>query len=47
MARDFATIYTVTLRRFYLLFFIDIPTRTVYLGGSARARPGQPVRRCL
>ena len=23
----------MTLRRFYLLFFIDIPTRTVYLGG--------------
>ncbi len=33
VACDFATIDTVTLRRFYLLFFIDIPTRTVYLGG--------------
>ena len=30
VACDFATIDTVTLRRFYLLFFIDIPTRTVY-----------------
>jgi putative transposase len=33
VACDFATIDTVTLRRFYLLFFIDIPTRTVYFGG--------------
>ncbi len=33
VACDFATIDTVTLRRFYLLFFIDIPTRTVYYGG--------------
>jgi len=33
IACDFATIDTVTLRRFYLLFFIDIPTRTVYFGG--------------
>ena len=33
VACDFATIDTVILRRFYLLFFIDIPTRTVYLGG--------------
>ena len=30
VACDFATIETVTLRRFYLLFFIDIPTRSVY-----------------
>ena len=30
VACDFATIETVTLRRFYLLFFIDIATRTVY-----------------
>ena len=33
VACDFATIETVTLRRFYLLFFIDIPTRTVYFAG--------------
>ncbi len=33
VACDFATIDSVTLRRFYLLFFIDIPTRTVYFGG--------------
>ena len=33
VACDFATIDSITLRRFYLLFFIDIPTPTVYLGG--------------
>ena len=33
VACDFATIDTVTLRRFYLLFFIGIPTRTVYFAG--------------
>ena len=33
VACDFATIDTVTLRRFYPLFFIDIPTRTVYFAG--------------
>ena len=33
VACDFATIDTVTLRRFYLLFFIDITTRTVYFAG--------------
>ena len=33
VACDFATIDTVTLRRFYPLFFIDIPTRSVYFAG--------------
>ena len=33
VACDFATIDTVTLRRFHLLFFIDIATRTVYFAG--------------
>ena len=33
VACDFATIETVTLRRFYLLFFSDIATRTVYFAG--------------
>ena len=33
VACDFATIDTVTLRRFYLLFFIDISTRRVYFAG--------------
>ena len=30
---DFATIGTVTLRRFYLLLCIDIATRSVYFAG--------------
>ena len=34
VACDFATIETVTLRRFYLLLCIDIPTRTVYFAGT-------------
>ena len=33
VACDFATIDTATLRRYYLLFFIDIRTRRVFLGG--------------
>ena len=33
VACDFTTIETVTLRRFYLLLCIDIPTRTVYFAG--------------
>ena len=33
VACDFTTIDTVTLRRFYLLFFIDIATRSVYFAG--------------
>ena len=33
VACDFATIETVTLRRFYLLLCIDIATRTVYFAG--------------
>jgi putative transposase len=33
VACDFATVDTLLLRRFYLLFFIDIPSRTVYFGG--------------
>ena len=32
-ACDFATVDTALGRRFYLLFFIDIPTRTVTLAG--------------
>ena len=33
VACDFTTIETVTLRRFYLLLCIDIPTRAVYFAG--------------
>ena len=33
VACDFAPVDTVMLRRSYLLFFIDLPTRTVYFGG--------------
>jgi transposase InsO family protein len=33
VACDFATIDTASLRRFYLLFFIDVTTREVFLGG--------------
>jgi hypothetical protein len=40
VACDFATIDTVTLRRYYLLFFVDIPTRTVYLGGITELPTG-------
>jgi hypothetical protein len=33
VACDFATIDTALLRRFYVLFFIDVPTRQVFFGG--------------
>jgi hypothetical protein len=33
VACDFATIDTASLRRFYLLFFIDVTTREVFLAG--------------
>lgn len=33
VACDFACVDTVMLRRYYLLFFIDIPTRRVFYGG--------------
>ena len=33
VACDFATVDTVLLRRFYLLFFIQIGSRSVYFGG--------------
>ena len=48
VACDFATVDTVLLRRFYLLFFIDIPSRTVYFGGITEHPTGvwttQPAR---
>ena len=33
VACDFATIDTASLRRYYLLFFIDVPTREVFFAG--------------
>ena len=33
VACDFATVDTALLRRFYLLFFIDVTTRQVTIGG--------------
>jgi len=39
VACDFACVDSVTLRRFYLLFFIDIPTRRVLYAGSQPTRP--------
>ena len=33
VACDFATVDTVLLRRFYLLFFIEVGSRSVYFGG--------------
>lgn len=49
VACDFATIETVTLRRLDLLFFIDIPTRTVYLGGITEhpTAPGPLAKRWI
>ncbi len=40
MACDFACVDSVTLRRFYLLFFIDIPTRRVFYPGITAHRTG-------
>ena len=40
VACDFTTIETDTLRRFYLLLCIDIPTRTVYFAGTTNHPTG-------
>jgi transposase InsO family protein len=41
VACDFACVDTVTLGRFYLLFFIDIPTRRVFYGGITEHPTGE------
>ena len=40
MACDFATVDTALLRRFYLLFFIDVGSRRVYFGGITEQPTG-------
>ena len=45
VACDFATVDTVLLRRYYLLFFIDIANREVFYGGitaQPQRAPGPP-----
>ena len=47
MACDFATVDTALLHRYYLLFFIDIQTRTVFYAGvttnpTGSGRPKPP-----
>ena len=41
VACDFACVDTVMLRRYYLLFFIDIPTRRVFYAGITAHPTGQ------
>ena len=41
VARDFATTDTATLRRYHLLFFIDIETRIVFYAGITAQPSGQ------
>jgi transposase InsO family protein len=38
---DFACVDTVTLRRYHLLFFIDIPTRRVFYAGATAPPTGE------
>lgn len=47
IACDFFTVDTISLRRLYVLFFIDVSSRRVHLGGISGTRmvPGSPNRR--
>jgi hypothetical protein len=46
IACDFFTVETVLLRRLYVLVFIELATRKVYLAGvTANPTGGQPNRR--
>jgi putative transposase len=40
LACDFFTIETISLRRFYVLFFIELKDRRVHLAGCTTNRSG-------
>jgi putative transposase len=43
VACDFFTVDTVLLRRYYVLFFIELKTRHVHLAGITKKRTHQPI----
>jgi putative transposase len=46
IACDFFTVETISLRRFYVLFFIELGSRHLHIAGCTRTRPapGLPSR---